>query len=204
MNKRSTIGVDYFEQLYASEPDPWRFRSSEYERTKYRATIDALGCRHFEHGLEVGCANGVLTKLLSAQCDTLSAVDISPSAVSLAREECRGLANIKFQVRDFLSTRNPVGQYDLIVLSEVVYYWDDQSIVNAARIIGKTIRDNGILLMIHWTGETDYPQTGHDAVHKLQDALGQTMIVERCHYHTKYRLDLWRHISRKRRIAYSQ
>jgi hypothetical protein len=43
---------------------------------------------------------------------------------------------------------------------------------------------------VHWTGDTDYPQTGDAAVTKLRDRLGG-VAVERAERKDAYRLDLW-------------
>ena len=59
----------HFQCLYQANPDPWGFRTSAYEQTKYRQTLSALGDRHFTSGLEVGCSIGVLTRVLAERCD---------------------------------------------------------------------------------------------------------------------------------------
>ena len=43
-----------FDALYAGDPDPWGFETSDYEHRKYDATLAALGARRFERALEVG------------------------------------------------------------------------------------------------------------------------------------------------------
>ena len=42
MNEPGYADPGYFERLYARDPDPWRFATSEYERDKYAATLAAL------------------------------------------------------------------------------------------------------------------------------------------------------------------
>ena len=59
MNKThsQSLSAEYFERLYAKDPDPWRFASSEYERRKYAASLRALEDRRVEldaAGGEVG------------------------------------------------------------------------------------------------------------------------------------------------------
>ena len=51
----------YFEQLYSRDPDPCRFATSEYERSKYAATLAAVPGQH-QSCFEVGCSIGVLTR----------------------------------------------------------------------------------------------------------------------------------------------
>ncbi len=43
----ASLQADYFEMLYAADPDPWNLETSEYEDAKYTATIAALGARRF-------------------------------------------------------------------------------------------------------------------------------------------------------------
>ena len=49
----------------------------------------------------------------------------------------------------------------------------------------------GDLLLVHWTGDTDYPQTGDHAVALLHAALSDVRIMK-ADRHDNYRLDLWR------------
>jgi hypothetical protein len=53
---KGRLGREYFEGLYAESNDPWNFETSEYERNKYRRTLEVLGERHFESALEAGAS----------------------------------------------------------------------------------------------------------------------------------------------------
>ena len=75
----------YFEELYARDPDPWDFATSEYEAAKYDATIAALAPR-YASALEVGCSIGVLTARLAERCERLLAIDVAEGALAHARE----------------------------------------------------------------------------------------------------------------------
>jgi hypothetical protein len=46
--------------------------------------------------------------------------------------------------------------------------------------------------LVHWTGETDYPQTGDGAVTKLWRDLEDILTVSLDERQPAYRLDLWR------------
>ena len=82
---RPRVGPDFFDELYAENPDPWDFETSEYERAKYAATIAALEQRHFATGLEIGCSIGVLTQDLKRHIDDLLAIDVAEIALEQAR-----------------------------------------------------------------------------------------------------------------------
>ena len=113
--------AEYFERLYAHDPDPWRFASSEYERDKYTATLAALPPRRFARAFEIGCSIGVLTRHLAERCDALLGADVAEGALAQARERCAGLFHVKLS-RMVVPQDWPDGRFDLIVFSEVLYY----------------------------------------------------------------------------------
>src|ERR1700733_5200257 len=74
-----------FERRYRRDGDPWRYRSSVYERAKYDATLSACGPGPFESALELGSSIGVFSVRLAGRCETLTTIDFSPTAVAAAR-----------------------------------------------------------------------------------------------------------------------
>ena len=115
----------YFERLYESDPDPWKFASSEYERDKYAATMAALPPGRFARCFEVGCSIGVLTHELAQRCDALLGVDVAENALDQARTRLRDMPWVRF-VRMAVPTEWPEGSFDLVLFSEVLYYLGDR------------------------------------------------------------------------------
>ncbi len=191
MRRERSIEPAYFEALYKDKGDPWSFETSPYEAAKYDATLAALPARRFESVLEVGCANGVLTTRLGERCGSLLAVDVSETALTAARRRCADQPNIRIEQRR-LPAEAPAETFDLVLLSEVVYYWDSADIAAMGAYLRGAVRSGGHVLLVHWTGETDYPKSGDDAVAELHAALADRVTVERDDRHEAYRLDLWR------------
>lgn len=160
MTRRTTsIDPTYFDQLYAADPDPWRFAVSDYEQEKYAATIAALPPRRFDHGLEVGCSIGVLTSQLAARCSGLLALDVVEAALAQARARNPDVRFERRQVPDDW----PPGTFGLIVFSEVLYYLDRLGIERTADRAMAALQPGGCILLVHYLGETDYPTTGDEA-----------------------------------------
>jgi len=153
----------YFERLYAAADDPWNFRTSRYEREKYAATLAALGERRFARVFEIGCSIGELTALLAPRCNALLAVDISERAVVLARRRCSAHANLRIVKMTFPS-EFPPGRFDLVVLSEVGYYWSDCDLALAKNRIA-TIAAGGLLQLVHFLPKVDEYVRDGDSVH---------------------------------------
>ena len=178
----------YFDEMYASDPDPWQFESSWYEQRKYALTMAALPEPRYRSAFEPGCSIGVLTSLLAQRCDELLATDLVAEVVERARGRCRTLPGVTLEVRP-IPEQWPTGPFDLVVLSEIAYYFD---IPDLRRVIGLVMRSTGSgaqVLGVHWRGTTDYPLSG-DRVHEI---IAVTPGLEQMVHHveTDFVLDVW-------------
>jgi 2-polyprenyl-3-methyl-5-hydroxy-6-metoxy-1,4-benzoquinol methylase len=124
-------GAAHFQRLYDANPDPWSFRTSAYEQEKYERTVEVLRGRRFRSGFEAGCSIGVLTRRLAERCDTLLAVDIVEAPLETARTACADQPWVRFACMD-IATNWPGEQFDLIVLSEVLYFLSPEAIACVA------------------------------------------------------------------------
>jgi len=184
---RPTLTRDYFEGLYERDEDPWGFASSDYEAEKYDATLEALGDRRFPDALELGCSIGVFTARLAARCDRLLAVDVSHRAVARARQRLAGLAGVAVK-RATLPDELPSGSFDLVVCSEILYYWKPDTLRGALPALAGAVSPGGSLLAVHWTAPTHtYPLRGDEVHDMLIDEMGLTCTYER--RTERYRLD---------------
>ena len=187
-----TLGEDYFAKIYAEEDDPWGFESRAYEAEKYARTIASLPRERYRRAFEVGCSVGVLSELLLRRCDALLATEINDRALARARERNAAQPGGSFAKLNF-PEEVPEGTFDLVVLSEVAYYWGEESFGLAqALITGQLLVVGGDLVLVHYTPEeTDYPMTG-DEVHErwLRSGLAH---VE-AHRAEQYRLDVLRRV----------
>jgi len=190
MRREHSVDPAWFEALYRDQGDPWAFETSPYERAKYDHTLASLPRPTFDSVLEVGCANGVLTRRLAERCRQLTAVDVSETALAAARLRCADLPHVTLENRR-LPADGPAGPYDLVLLSEVIYYWDGNDLARAAAYLADIVPPGGSVLLVHWTGDTDYPKSGDEAVAELRGLLGDTVTVMTEEQRPNYRLDLW-------------
>ncbi|WCT72681.1 SAM-dependent methyltransferase [Sphingomonas naphthae] len=188
---RSSLNAAYFDGIFESDDDPWDLASSAYEAAKFRHTRAALADRRYERALEIGCAHGVLTGELIGLCDTLLAVDISTMALAKARERVGDRSGLMLQRMAFPSETPEGGSFDLVILSEVAYYWSVADLDRAAEWLRDHVAPNGRIILVHYTGETDYPQTGDEAVDALWAELSPDYSVVTAERRETYRLDLW-------------
>lgn len=186
---RERLDRDYFENLYAGARDPWSFETSEYERRKYGRTLQALQGRRFDRALEAGASIGVFTEMLAPYCDELLAVDLSEKALAVARERLASQGHVRVEQRT-LPEEMPEGPFDLIVASEILYYWPREVVLDGLRRFEEDLAPGGVLVAVHWRKETStYPMQG-DEVHDLlfeNTHLSNTLSIAE----PEYRLDVF-------------
>lgn len=154
-----------FELRYARDADPWSFASSPYELAKYADTVRAVGSGPIPRALELGCSIGVLTRQLAGCCDQLLAVDASPTAVEAARRRTADLPHVRVDVA-VLPEQLPDGAREVIVASEILYYFDLPVLDGLLDALEARLTHDGVLLAVHYTGHApDHRLTG-DAVHR--------------------------------------
>jgi phosphoglycolate phosphatase-like HAD superfamily hydrolase len=191
--QKSSLPASYFEALYTTDPDPWKFETSEYEIKKYQATLAALP-KQYNNAFEIGGSIGVLTEQLADKCKSLLCVDASKIAQEQAIERCKHLSQVRFEVM-CLPQQFPEEMFDLILVSEVGYYLSWEDLLTARQMILEHLQPGGHLLLVHWTlFAQDYPLNGnevHDAFmeftpDKLRHLKGQR--------EEEYRLDLFERV----------
>ncbi len=181
----------YFDKLYTADPDPWRFETSEYEAQKYAATLAALPNKRYQSTFEIGGSIGVLTEQLAEYCDSLLSVDISTIAQETAIQRCQHLPHVRFQIMN-VPHEYPDDSFDLVLLSEVGYYWCWEDFKQAQTRIFDSLLPGGHLLLVHWLHEAiDYPLRGHQ-VHDAFQEFAESRMHQRVSQRTQdYRLDLY-------------
>ena len=186
-----SLATDYFDAVYAGSQDPWAFETSPYEQAKYAATLAALPEAQYASGFEIGCSIGVLTAQLAARCDRLLAVDTSDVPLERARRRLANQPSVQFR-RMVVPDEFPDDNFDLIVLSEVGYYWSYEDLYRAIDLIQGALRPGGTLMLVHYTPYVpDYPLTG-DEVHEAFRERLRGMYRTTQARADRYRLDVWK------------
>lgn len=193
-SKAAGVSLDpaYFERVYAADPDPWRFETSAYEHAKYARTLAVLPQARFDRAVEIGCSIGVLTEQLAARCASLLALDVSEAALAQARVRCAALPQVSC-VRMQVPDEVPDGGFDLVLLSEVGYYWSRADLQRASAWMVSALWPGGALVLVHWTDPVhDYPLTGDQVHDHFLDIAEQGSLTHRHgERHARYRLDVF-------------
>jgi SAM-dependent methyltransferase len=192
MSRRTeTLPDDYFAGIYASDPDPWRFTTSSYERDKYAATLAALPRARYRSAFEPACSIGVFTRALAERCERLLATDLVPAAVQAAQARCADRPHVAIR-QGAVPADWPEGRFDLIVLSEFLYFLAPPDLAELVRRVGEAVEPGGDMVLVHWLGETDYPQSGDGAAEGFIGLAAPFARVVHQSRTSEYRIDVLR------------
>ena len=189
-DKDQSLPRDYFEALYAADADPWKFETKPYEHQKYAATLQHLPRERYPRALELGCSIGVLTQQLATCCDNLLALDAAQPAVDAARERCAPLAKVEVR-RATLPSEFPDGTFDLIMMSEVGYYFALPDLALLQDKIMRALAPDSDLVLVHYLPNVpDYPLTGDEVHAAFEGLVGLRHLAG--FRAERYRFDAWR------------
>lgn len=188
-------GAAFFERKYRRAADPWHFASDTGELARYECITDALAKQRYCRGFEPGCSIGVLTARLAPLCDALEAIDFSETALLAARERCARLSHVQFRCLS-LPDRLPATGFDLLVLSEIGYYFTSAEWQRIAGELVRAAEPGTTLLASHWLGSSPDHRLSGDQVHAVFE---NEPLLRREHSerHPTFRLDRWTRIEER-------
>ncbi|MFC5061729.1 SAM-dependent methyltransferase [Actinomycetospora atypica] len=184
-----SLPVEHFDRLWADEDDPWGLEGSWYEDRKRSLVMAALPDERLGRAWEPGCAGGALSVLLAPRCDELVCTDLAETGLERARRRLAGEDHVRVE-RAAVPGEYPAGPFDLVVVSELAYYFGDADRAALWAAVLDVLAPGGTLLAVHWVREApEYPVTG-DVVHdELAGIAGLERLVE--HREGDFRLDVY-------------
>ncbi|MGQ4353070.1 SAM-dependent methyltransferase [Streptomyces drozdowiczii] len=159
--------ASYFEGQYDRAADPWQLARRWYDQRKYALTIAALPRARYRSAFEPGCSVGVLSELLAPRCDALLCADRVPSAVGTATRRLAGLPQVTVQ-HMAVPDEWPDGPFDLVILSELLYYFGPSARSRVLRQSAGSLADGGHLITVHWNHPVDeHTRTGREIAEEV-------------------------------------
>jgi hypothetical protein len=116
------------------------------------------------------------------------ATDLIPAALSVAAARLGDATHVAFEEL-VIPHQWPAGQFDLVVLSEIAYYFDQADLEVVLRRVLDSTDEGAHVVGVHWRGETDYPLSGDRAHAVIARTAGFVPLVH--HLEADLVLDVW-------------
>ncbi|MCC4603713.1 class I SAM-dependent DNA methyltransferase [Xanthomonas campestris] len=155
--------AEYFDSIYQQQ-DPFGYGTRWYETRKRDILLATLPRMGFARGWELGCSNGEATRGLAARCERLLATDMSAAAVEQAKQRVGQRSTVEI-VQACHPQQWPVGNFDLIVLSEIGYYLAAVELDELIVRLQEALTPDGLLVACHWKHPFEQAQQDGIAVH---------------------------------------
>ncbi len=183
-----SLDTSHFDRLWRDEDDPWGLESSWYEDRKRAVVLAALPDPRYRRAFEPGCAGGALSVQLAARCDELVCTDVAREAVDRARARVADRPHVRV-AQAGVPHELPDGPFDLVVVSELAYYFDAADRAALWEGVRDRLAPGGTLLAVHWIREApEYPVTGDEVHDELAHLDGLARVAE--HREADFRLDV--------------
>jgi trans-aconitate methyltransferase len=178
----------YFDEMWATGDDPWAHATRWSERRKYELTVASLPRRAYERSFEPGCGVGVLTSLLAFRSHDHLAMERAARGVAATRDRCAGQPDVSV-VEGRIPDDWPDGRFDLIVLSEVLYYLAD--IGPVLDRVETSLTPGGDLVAVHYRPTVpEHTWTGDEVHDRLRSRSGWAPVAH--HVEDAFVLDVLR------------
>jgi SAM-dependent methyltransferase len=166
LSSRPATTDTYFQDVWSTGDDPWDHAGRWYEQRKYDLTVAAVPVERWSRSFEPGCGTGVLTRMLAARADEHLAMERHPRGVEATRRRAADRASLTV-VQGAIPYDWPDGTFDLIVLSEVLYYLSEVDLRDALRRTRASLRPGGHLVAVHYRPDVDEHTWNGDEVHDV-------------------------------------
>jgi len=179
---------EYFDEQWARGADPWEHGTRWYETRKYDLTVAALPRPRYRRSFEPGCGAGFLTRRLAHRSEDHLAMERHPVGVAATRERCADRSTVQV-VEGRIPDDWPTGTFDLIVLSEVLYYLDGEDLEACLTKARRSLDAGGHLIAVHYRRDVSAHRWTGDEVHdRLVRLPGWTSLL--CGTDVDFRLDV--------------
>lgn len=181
--------LGYFDVLYHNNDDPWGYEKRWYEARKRQICLSLLMKEQYQHGLEIGCSNGVFSQQLAERCQRLTCLDANAQAIQLAQKKLGHLTHVDLQ-QHCIPHQFPEQKYDLIVISEILYYLSEAELRQCMAQVQQALTSDGVVLCCHWRYPIEGFELNGETVHEILKSELTLHHYLACH-DPDFMIDLW-------------
>src|ERR1041385_1435346 len=98
-----------------------------------------------EEALEIGCGTGSFARQLAERCRRVTALDLSPEMIRVARERSRQFKNLQFELADAMTWDFPKSRFDFVCTIATLHHLDQRELLPK---IKHALKPKGVLMIL--------------------------------------------------------
>lgn len=135
----STIQADFDRIALLSADDRWTHNNHYH---KFLLQYLPTNC---EQSLEIGCGTGAFSRLLATRSGCVTALDLSPRMIRIARGRSRHFPNLEFQITDVIKWKFPAERFDCIASIATLHHLPLREALSSMKA---ALKPSGVLLVL--------------------------------------------------------
>ena len=128
-----------FDRLAHLDSDGWTANNHYHEFLLRRLP------EHCVHVLDVGCGTGAFSRRLATRAAQVTAIDLSPEMIRVARSRSVAFHNLEFEVADVMSCSFPAAHFDCITTVATLHHVPINQVLVKVR---EWLKPGGVLIVL--------------------------------------------------------
>ena len=154
-----------FETLYKTEQDPWNIGDARSNRYDFYFNKIIEGSRSRHSILDIGCGIGAFLARFKDEFSQLNGVELSREAIKKGESKYSFIRFHEASADNLQSTPLESQQFDTIIFSDVIYYFNETSKNNSLKWIADHLAPDGLAFIAAWCPGAKYLE--HDELKRL-------------------------------------
>ena len=156
MNKNLTQKIQHdFDRLALYDRDEW-----DHNNHYHQFLIKQLPI-HSQNILDLGCGVGKFSRCLAEQSDRVTAIDLSPISIQIAKQRSKHFNNIDYQVADVSTWKFPKKSFDAIVSIATVHHLSLEDLLPKLKA---ALKPGGVLVILDLLEHQNINDTLYDCI----------------------------------------
>lgn len=163
-----------FEEIYATEDDPWSIGDADSERYDLYVERILSGSRRRGTALELGCGQGAFLARLNGAFEHLAGVELSARAIDRGRARFPFIEFSQGSLADLDAALAGAGEFDTIIVSDVLYYLKERERRQAVAWVANHLAPGGLAFLAGWS-----PGGSYLTVEEFRNLVERELALER-------------------------
>ena len=134
----SSIDAD-FDRLALLDDEGWTANNHYHEFLLKQVPANC------EEALEIGCGTGAFARQLAERCLRVTALDLSPEMIRVARERSKQFENLQFELADVMTWDIPKSRFDFVCSIATLHHLDQRELLLK---IKDALKPRGVLVVL--------------------------------------------------------